>query len=46
MKCTGEAKKASILNRFYALRNEIKIFIEMKAKPISELRQDQWMYDL
>ncbi len=38
--------KGSMLNRFYVLKNEIKLFMDMKGEPIPELDQDQWMCDL
>ena len=35
-----------MLRRFYELRDEVKKFMEMKGKPVSELKVSKWRCDL
>nr|KAF6407290.1 hypothetical protein HJG59_009933 [Molossus molossus] len=36
----------NILMRFYRLQDEVKQFMEMKGKPVSELNDSKWLCDL
>lgn len=38
--------KVNMLKRFYDLRNEMDIFLEMKGKSIPELKNKSWIRDL
>ncbi|XP_067131958.1 general transcription factor II-I repeat domain-containing protein 2A-like [Centruroides vittatus] len=38
--------KSSVLQRFYNLLPEIKLFMEMKGKPVKELSDCEWLTDL
>lgn len=38
--------RGKVLHRFYCLREEIKVFMEMKEKPIPELSNANWLLDL
>ena len=35
-----------MLKQFYELREEIFVFIEMKGKSVSELKNEDWVRDL
>ena len=36
----------NMLRRFYQLRDEVEQFIEMKGKPVRELKDSKWLCDL
>lgn len=38
--------KAKVLQRFYDLLEEIKLFMDMKNKPVEELNNEAWISDL
>ncbi|XP_051784546.1 general transcription factor II-I repeat domain-containing protein 2-like [Erpetoichthys calabaricus] len=38
--------KGKMLKRFYDLRNEVSLFMDMKGKPIPELENKPWLCDL
>ena len=38
--------RAKVLQRFYFLHQEIKLFMEMKDKHIAELSSEEWLLDL
>lgn len=38
--------RGNMLSRFYELRNEVKLFMEQKGKPVAELSDSQWLCDL
>ncbi|KAK0148944.1 General transcription factor II-I repeat domain-containing protein 2 [Merluccius polli] len=38
--------RGNMLTRFYELRNEVKLFMEQKGKPVAELSDSQWLCDL
>jgi len=38
--------RGNMLMRFYELRDEVKLFMEMKGKPVTELSDGKWLCDL
>lgn len=38
--------RGKMLRRFYEMRKEIELFMEIKEKPIPELNDDEWICDL
>lgn len=38
--------KGAMLKRFYELREEVKLFMEIKEKPVPELSNKEWLCDL
>ena len=38
--------RENMLMRFYELRDEVKLFMEMKGKPVTELSDGKWLCDL
>ena len=38
--------RGNMFMRFYELRDEVKLFMEMKGKPVTELSDGKWLCDL